>query len=88
MGKKSKRRGGGGGGGKRNAGILSSHNRIGGDQLTASGGTLITADTNTFSAEKAAALLRVPRPSSFKGIISTNEAPDKCVFCFSDLVSV
>ena len=83
MGKKSKRRGGGGGGGKRNAG----HNRIGGDQLTASGGTLATADTDTlFSAEEAAALLRVPTPISFKGIISTNIQPDKCVYCLSDLL--
>ena len=86
MGKKSKRRGGGGGGGKRNGGILSSHNRIGGDQLTASGGTSATADTDTFSAEEAAALLRVPKPRSFKGIISTNDEPDKCIHCFSDVL--
>ena len=88
MGKKSKRRGGGGGVGKKNGGALNSRDRSDGDQLTASGGTLATADTDTFSAEEAEALLRVPRPSSFKGIISTNDAPNKCVFCFSDLVGV
>ena len=78
MGKKSKRRGGGGGGGKRNAG----HNRIDGDQLTASGGTPDTL----FSAEEAAALLRVPTPSSLRGITSTNDHPDKCVDCLSPLL--
>ena len=84
MGKKSKRRGGGGGGGKRNAGNLSSRNNSGGAQLAASGGT--TTSTDTFSAEEAAALLRVPTPSSFKGIISTNDAPNSCVCCLTDLL--
>ena len=87
MGKKSKRRGGGGGVGKKNGGALNSRDRSDGDQLTASGGTLATADTDTlFSAEEAAALLRVPTPSSFKGIISTNDQPGKCVYCLSDLL--
>ena len=82
MGKKSKRRGGGGSGGKRNAGVSNSRNHAG-------GGTLATADTDTlFSAEEAAALLRVPTPNGLKGIISTNDSPDKCALCFSDLLGL
>ena len=86
MGKKSKRRGGGGSGGKRNAGVSNSRNHAGGDRQAGSGRFLATADTGTLlSAEEAAALLRVPTPNSFKGIISTNDQPDKCFVCFSDL---
>ena len=81
MGKKSKRRGGGGGGGKRNAGVSNSHNRIGGEAGPGLGGTI-----DTFSAEEAASLLRVPRPSSFKGIISTNDAPTLCLHCFTSVL--
>ena len=84
MGKKSKRRGVGGGG-KRNAGVLNTRSHTGDDQQAGSGGTLARVDTDTFSAEEAAALLRVPTPGSFQGIISTNREPDKCVFCLSDL---